>query len=416
MKKFGKYGALLACGLLLTACGSDDDDSGTKASSSELSTGVFVDAAVGGVDYSTGSQQGITNEKGEFQYTEGENITFSIGDLVFPSVKAGGTITPLEIANTEDINSNKVINMIRLLISLDEDGDPSNGITITEMAKASATVVNFDLPVEEFAASDAVVAVVSNAGQNTQIQALVSVEVAKTHFQKTLDDIKASSTEYANYAGIYNLSDGEADYGGILNIYPNGRYLIIEYDTEYTDESGFEYGDIGLKDGQLNPNITIDTNGVGGLSDAEFTNVKVTGNTLTMTLTEPDGEVEQLEFTKESLANSIAGSWSAEEGSVSFNFLPNGEYFLVQVIDSEAAEGEDGDIGIEAGTYTFDSGLLVLSAPLIDTSGGSLMSDEGSQSIITSSTISDDGQTLTIVLDSNDSEEGTVSVVLTRKL
>lgn len=414
MKKFGKYGALLACGLLLTACDSDDDDPGTG---SELSTGVFVDAAVDGADYSTGSQQGITNEKGEFQYTEGENVTFSIGDLVFPSVKAGGTITPLDIANTEDINSNKVINMIRLLISLDKDGDPSNGITITDVAKTSATVVNFDLPVEEFAASAAVVGVVSNAGQDKPIQALVSVEDAKAHFQETLDDIKESSTEYTNYAGMYDFSDHADGWGEIIVFYANGSYLNISYDidSEYFEDNGMEYGDFTIADNQLTVAVEGDTNGELGLSNVTLTNVEMKGTTLSMTATDDEGS-EAVEVAKANLTLPITGSWYAQDDTVSFNFMPDGYYYLAQIVDSEAPEGQKGDIGIEAGTYTFESGLLALSAPLMDTSGGSLMSDEGSQSIITSSTISDDGQTLTIVLESNDSGEGTVSVEFTRKL
>ena len=48
------------------------------------------------------------------------------------------------------------------------------------------------------------------------------------------------------------------------------------------------------------------------------------------------------------------GDAFAEDGGVSFNFMPDGYYYLAQSVDSEAAEGEDGDIGIEAGTYPFN--------------------------------------------------------------
>lgn len=419
MIKFGKYGALLICGSLLSACGSDSDDSdGSDVSTaSDLSTGVFVDAAVGGVDYSTDTQQGTTNEKGEFDYAEGESVTFSIGDLVFPSVKAGDTITPLEIAGSTDINAPKVINMVRLLMSLDKDGDPSNGITITETAKASATVVDFELPIDEFATSDAVTGLVKNAGQDKPITELVTAEKAKEHFQETLDEIKENSTEYAEFAGMYDFSDHADGWGEIIVLYANGSYLNISYDTdpEYVEDNGMEYGDFDITEGTLTPTVKFDTNGGLGFSDVKLTNVSMSGSTLNITAID-DEETEEVKVDKAILSQSIMGSWSAENGGVSFNFMPDGYYYLAQLIDSEAEEGEAGEIGIEAGTYTFEDGLLSLSEPLMDMSGESLMNGEFGQSEILESTFSADNNTLTIKLMSNDSEEGEVTVEFTRKL
>ena len=104
----------------------------TPAPAAEV--GVFVDAFVAGIGYRTQSQSGVTNERGEFNYLPGETVTFFIGDLVFPPVPAKGVVTPLDMAQTLDPASPMVLNIARLLQSLDTDGDPANGITISPAA------------------------------------------------------------------------------------------------------------------------------------------------------------------------------------------------------------------------------------------------------------------------------------------
>jgi hypothetical protein len=50
------------------------------------------------------------------------------------------------------------------LQTLDVDGDPDNGITITEAAKIAATQVDFKLSVAEFESSQIVINLVANSG------------------------------------------------------------------------------------------------------------------------------------------------------------------------------------------------------------------------------------------------------------
>src|SRR5690606_30387198 len=92
----------------------------------------------------------------EFNYRVGELITFFIGGLEVPSVAAKEIITPLDIANSETLEDNQVINILRLLHSLDKDGDASNGIEITAAAIAAGAVLDFTLPPEVFAQLPAV--------------------------------------------------------------------------------------------------------------------------------------------------------------------------------------------------------------------------------------------------------------------
>ena len=130
MKKYIITSTLL---LSLAACSSGDSPSGTK-------TGVFLDSPVINIGYRTETiSNGVTNSLGEFNYLQGENITFFIGDLALPSTLATGTVTPLDIANSQDTSNTTVVNIIRLLQTLDKDGNLDNGITITDAAIAAAT-------------------------------------------------------------------------------------------------------------------------------------------------------------------------------------------------------------------------------------------------------------------------------------
>jgi hypothetical protein len=101
-----------------------------KSRNNEVLSGVFLDSPVERIDYSSGSQSGTTNSKGEFDYEEGSTVIFSLGSLVLGEAQGGEIVTPLEIFPGQNTSSDQVVNFARFLQGLDIDGDPSNGIQI----------------------------------------------------------------------------------------------------------------------------------------------------------------------------------------------------------------------------------------------------------------------------------------------
>lgn len=200
---------------MLTACG------GSSGSSTPASTpapvaptpttpaptvykGVFFDSAVSNLSYTTDTHSGRTTSDGEFDYGLDEDVVFSIGSIQLPAVKAAAVLTPLEIYSTTDIYHQSLVNVIRLLQSLDADANPENGIEISESVHDLAANMSLDFNAADFeqTANDFVA---STNGINTQ---LISANQAIEHFQRTLENLDISvcgkSHPMVGYSGDFN--------------------------------------------------------------------------------------------------------------------------------------------------------------------------------------------------------------------
>ena len=167
--------------------------------------GVFLDSPVVNIDYRTESSEGVTNAQGLFEYLPGESVTFFIGDLVFPTVPAKATVTPLDLAGKTDIDDPIVVNMIRLLQTLDLYKDPLTDITIPEPIKAAATPVDFNLSESDFENSAAVMALVAEVSKYNFVGSLIATTAAKSNFQRQLDALEKLNFNASTLPGIYDV-------------------------------------------------------------------------------------------------------------------------------------------------------------------------------------------------------------------
>lgn len=178
-----KLAAAISLSIAIAGCSSSDN-------SNSSSTGKLVDSPVAGINYSTATHSGVTGADGSFSYETGELVTFSIGDIVFPETTATSVVTPLSIFNTTDTSNAAVVNLARLLQTLDEDGDASNGIVITE-AVHEAAVGSVDFTSDTFDTD--VVNLVANSGST--LVSLISEDDAITHLNATLAALAAADPE-----------------------------------------------------------------------------------------------------------------------------------------------------------------------------------------------------------------------------
>lgn len=165
--------------LLISACGGDGGNSSPTAL-----VGVFEDSLVSGLYFETKSRSGTTNTSGEYTYLSGETITFSVGDVILGSASAGALITPLDlVAGATNATNQQVTNIVRLLLTLDSDGNPDNGISIsttTTMALRNQTV---DFTVPDLATEPGMIALLSALPDSP---VLVDATAAQIHFAATL--------------------------------------------------------------------------------------------------------------------------------------------------------------------------------------------------------------------------------------
>lgn len=347
------------------------------SSVAQLQVGKFVDSAVAGIGYRTETQTGVTNAAGEYDYREGETVTFFIGDLELPPVLARGVITPLNIAGTDDSTNSVVVNIARLLQSLDADGDPSNGISIPANAATIATEVDFNLPIVDFAANSAVTSLIANSGSVTTT--IVSEDAAISHLDNSVDQVKQSLIGSWYYRDV-NGSLGEQTH--IVITFLDEENYVIANDEPVTNEDGkdgFERGTYNWnpRTGLFQVEVSVDDNLQWGFShpcEGEEFKFDLVDNRLYLTTESEMGETcDAVEDGEANLlvlervqSTSLLGTWKVnveEDGLALVTFMEGNHYMMIQDTPAE----ESGKPGIERGTFTYNQDTKeILFTTLID--------------------------------------------------
>lgn len=147
MKQKNRIATSIITALVLAGCGAESTINVVDAPLPPL-VGQFVDSPVSGLSYRITREasgvseaiEGVTDANGNFEYYRGDSITFSIGEIEFPATAGANFITPMQVFGTDTVFNQRVVNTVRLLQTLDSDGDPENGITISADAIAAATM------------------------------------------------------------------------------------------------------------------------------------------------------------------------------------------------------------------------------------------------------------------------------------
>ena len=412
---------ILSSVVLLANCGGGGSDSPSTL------TGVFIDSPVINIGYRTATQNGDTNSRGEFKYLAGETVTFFIGDMEFPPVLAAEVVTPLDMADTDDVAHHMVINIIRLLQSLDKDGDPDNGINITQTAKDNAVFLNFDLSVEGFEAQIGIDLFIANGGQDTAQSDLVDTVLALVHFVASLIrsgeiDSEDEPVDNQSLIGTWEIaSPTDADFY-MLSLLEDGTYVhaeVNEIDPNFL--SGMEWGTydvVGL--GEITTTQNFNNNGNAGLSDFDGSGPRLrliaqpSGSLMYAPDTNNDGISDGVFGLRRVDSEGLLGTWlstTTENDLLMIVFFDDGTYF-----HGEVDEDDDTEIsGMELGTYERDedTGLLTVSQTF-DNNGDTGLTDftgVGAPNIF----VNIEGDTLTATIDEDGDELIDETIVFERR-
>ena len=141
---------ILVSFILMFGCGGSDDESSAEdeilvntPSSEECEcgeqnpvyTGRIVGALVEGINYRSVSQSGETDSSGLYQYKSEEQVAFSIAGIQLGQAAGAPTLDTLDVLDVGGTGAEKAINLFRLLLTLDDDSDSSNGIQLEELQR-----------------------------------------------------------------------------------------------------------------------------------------------------------------------------------------------------------------------------------------------------------------------------------------
>jgi len=173
--------------IFLIACGGSDGNNDAPGS---VQQGQFIDSIVIGLRYETPSTSGFTDAQGRFSYREGEIVRFFVGDVFLGEAVGQVIITPIELVDgATDENNTQVLNIVIFLQSIDDDGDESNGIKITDAANNAAIGQSVDFTLAEgvFEANGAIQVLLSTiTSNNGEARPMVSRIQARDTFRNNL--------------------------------------------------------------------------------------------------------------------------------------------------------------------------------------------------------------------------------------
>ncbi len=260
---FKMVSATTLAGLMFVGCGGGSSSGGS--STPTVSTGTFIDAQVKGLHYKTATQEGDTNEAGEFKYLAGETIEFKLGNLSLGSVSADSLITPYTLAGDTDISnpSDKAVNIALLLQNFDADRTDA----ILDVLKLK------DMDLSTFSLSDTpatnegkISAKLPDANLVTNFS-LIDVQTAKTNLKNNvaLSAIKYNkkfTQAYLDQVVFYSIENTDGDDNLVT------PYILVRKFRDgifYGDDSGTSGGGSGFENWG---NYTIE-NGVIKLTDSD---------------------------------------------------------------------------------------------------------------------------------------------------
>ena len=175
--------SMAAIGLALTGCGGGGG--GGSTSSTQTGTGYYVDSAVAGVNYTCGSQTGTTDKDGKFTFEQGQDCTFELAGITLKKVPSDNLVD-----NAKVVENN--VSVARFLQSIDNDGDPSNGIQITEKTLTVLTKAlqeeNIKTVPDDTIKLDTVVSHIEQEDDSFQGH-VVTEEEAQKHLQSTQESV-----------------------------------------------------------------------------------------------------------------------------------------------------------------------------------------------------------------------------------
>ncbi len=200
---------------LLAACGGGGGGSDDPPPPPPIVSGVFIDAPVEGLRWESGELAGTTDAEGAFEYREGDAVRFYLGDILLGESEGFRVIIPVDIVpGAQNIDNPQVLNIARLMLTLDDDGNAANGIEITPTVAdlTAGESIDFAVSTAQFTTDNQVLVNRLTAATSAGARDLVTAPFAREHLRLTIARLLAG-----NYRGTYS-GDGEGTWTATVNL------------------------------------------------------------------------------------------------------------------------------------------------------------------------------------------------------
>jgi hypothetical protein len=191
-------------------------------------TGVFIDLPVQGLDYESRdgagavTQSGTTNGSGEFLYQAGDAVSFSLagGTIDLGTATGQSFLTPADLVGAmSPVPADKwrtFRNILRLIQTMDADGDPNNGISLPNISAQTVTALfpngidlsDFDVDEAEFGQDPELRTLVS---QVTNTANLIDGATAEQNFEMAINGLQGYQDPRMDWPAPPDESDSDGD-------------------------------------------------------------------------------------------------------------------------------------------------------------------------------------------------------------
>jgi hypothetical protein len=180
--------SLVSCGKKGKSTSTNQQDNPELLASGPSISGTFFDSAVKGLTYrpTKSTESNITNSHGEFRCRSGEEVDFNVGSLLLGRVECLQLVTP----ETMFQDPASAVNLGMLLLALDENGNPDDGIKLplAIQNQKNETGILSNIISDNSAVVELTERIIADAPYNTFLGGgkLSTIEEVRTHFDASI--------------------------------------------------------------------------------------------------------------------------------------------------------------------------------------------------------------------------------------